>query len=1448
MLKVNRRLLALALAAGVAISTALFVGGWLFISSSFAICNLWLPAASKISGMRISASEAGFSALGGSAFVKGLSVSAPDFKVKVADLSLRASFFKAAFGSWRIESLSVSGADFTYCIAPKAPKGAPRPKTARKAAAPAAPRKIDIKAGNIKIQGSSFTVIDMRGGALESAPVFRLSSLNASLDQLEAGKESHLALSSSASADDHREIRLDSGALTATASYVPDSSLIPKSLDLNASLAVLAGRLDETDLASAELSLACALRESSGRLQIERLELDETVKGVRTANVVVSGSIGSAPLDLDLAVKMRMASSPLLDFLADYAVDSDLSKSELSYSSKLKYSASRLDCSGSLKLRDARLLPKSGALGSLDFSAEHDFSADLATKSLDCRVLNVSALSSGRRLLTASSLKPFSLCWSGPSLWQGEGRPEMEISVDELPLSVANAFLPASSGLSFKGGSINLKGLVRAGGASEKSATAALDFSAKGLSLSGHGGRILVEGAALSGRIGAIADAAGSVELSQGDLVASFDGVEAAKLSLEGSLDLKSSLCKGKASLKALNYRALDLAPLDHELSRKLKAGVKAMQPFELSLDASAECDLAKSLCKLKSLELSLAAKRFGSLACALDEPLELNWGPSGAPLGSSKLRLQSSDFDLSSVNGFLPPEQRRLRGLCNAMATASLDLAKGGSSFKGSVNLDSLPIAIKEDVQTKILLDFEGSLEGGSLLKASQIKAKTIASDGETVGFEAYLSCGYDLKTRKLDVELGSCHADGGALSKIAKMASAPASVDAFIGGLSPLDFNAKASASCDLAASKAVLSSFDASLLGKGGQFASVSLEQPFKAAWGKGAKGFQEGPSKARAVFKGFSLANAGRFIPPSSDLKFNAGALNAELLVSLEDLWRNVSADGEISTEGLDVQTSAMRVKSLDPALKGSVVLKSYAKSVEIPSFDIVFRSGKAERFKGLVKGALDFSKESPEGKLGLQISKIDEVFVSLLPFSATQKLNLKALDANGRFVWSPSASPSTPSSILCSVSLLRFASSNIQEAGHPVQFSGSLVSNVDYSPSQLAFKEFSVNASGSGRALVEDLSVSGQLRTDQMKGRSALAVSCKSIDAMALRKLFAPESGAANPAASPVGWEGSKPAQAASDVEPKAVDMKGFNGTVSLDLRNVCYGHGLNIGALGKLIIQANTVATDSMIVTVNSSPLKLSGGVDLGKSDGYEYNFSGSCPHLDLQPIAKTFSADVKGEQNNLDFRIAGKGITKRNRPKISGYVKAQYANLVLPDSLSRTLKDSGVFGDFIAILLMPLQFIAEFEKILPSGSQIDFSPVKKRVSDYKDGKTTLSFDTGILDVAAGGGIVNLNKFELKGEDWVRMLYVAGTHDLRSNGIELDTKVNADRCIIPLHVGGTLDKPKPDYARAAYDFAKDNALNILNPENLTDGTAQGILKKAEDGVDKVNEIIKLFKK
>ena len=235
---------------------------------------------------------------------------------------------------------------------------------------------------------------------------------------------------------------------------------------------------------------------------------------------------------------------------------------------------------------------------------------------------------------------------------------------------------------------------------------------------------------------------------------------------------------------------------------------------------------------------------------------------------------------------------------------------------------------------------------------------------------------------------------------------------------------------------------------------------------------------------------------------------------------------------------------------------------------------------------------------------------------------------------------------------------------------------------------------------------------------------------------------------------------------------------------------------------------------------VNKSPFKASVLLDLQYLGIYPYSFKVNCSKISVSDLLNVLDIEdnkIRGNVSNLDMHISGvdKPFSQSHYKALKGYLKIDASDVKLPVNLSRY----GIFK----IMFIPIELLSRIRQMIPIG--LTSSSIKNTLTSTSkifNKKTEISFKNAQISVQANNNIM-LKKVLFTGahDDFVRLMKFNGKIYLNKN-IDIDAYSDITGLRFPLEIYGTIDNPDTDTQKFLYNFMKENAINIFNPNNLVD--------------------------
>jgi hypothetical protein len=174
-----------------------------------------------------------------------------------------------------------------------------------------------------------------------------------------------------------------------------------------------------------------------------------------------------------------------------------------------------------------------------------------------------------------------------------------------------------------------------------------------------------------------------------------------------------------------------------------------------------------------------------------------------------------------------------------------------------------------------------------------------------------------------------------------------------------------------------------------------------------------------------------------------------------------------------------------------------------------------------------------------------------------------------------------------------------------------------------------------------------------------------------------------------------------------------------------------------------------------------------------------------------------------------------------------NGTLTSELSDISVPVSI----KEKNV----LEAVFLPLRVIAS----LGSNTALKFVS-----SDVVDGmgridymfnqKQRIDFATGKLNIGLNSGVITINEFDFTGitQSPVEDIKASGVVNLDNKALDLNTRTVFAGLIIPVHVGGTINKPKTDTARLTAQILQSNTSTIIK-------TGLDMSKTVNETVDKI---------
>ncbi len=647
-------------------------------------------------------------------------------------------------------------------------------------------------------------------------------------------------------------------------------------------------------------------------------------------------------------------------------------------------------------------------------------------------------------------------------------------------------------------------------------------------------------------------------------------------------------------------------------------------------------------------------------------------------------------------------------------------------------------------------------------------------------------------------------------------------------IKSLSPCHLKTTAAASLDLGAKCVTAQSLNVALVRKGKTAFSIAMPEPSELRWG--APGLDLSRLSLHVDADSLDLTAANLFIPGKSGFAMNSGEASGSLNVLIGGQQtppaitgkielRNVSLtsgaatySGLGATQEIDARISTAQGFALTPLKTKLAVDVNGARSAELA-----------------VDGEFNFGEKW--GKGTLTVERITEKIFDCVSDASSKPQAIKTCEIKGQSTFSYDAK----GDFQCAGAANAIGSLLLGADGgkEPTALKGNAQFDLAKRGAGYQIRTVKLDVDGKKETLA-NLSVSGHVFLPSEKRKSELLVSSSGIDLMALQNTLASPT-ASDPTSATAKTEPETRKEKPDAREPTPIDLAGLDLLLKLDLNRVTYGRGVVASVKSQVKAKDNVVSAAPMVVTINETPVDLEWMIDLGESGGWPFALRCSTIDLRLAPILKTFLAgskeEPKGKLKALMLDAKGKGFTQGNlTDNLSGKLGIEIEELSLPASAKNI--------EVINLIYVPLSTVAEISPALPTT--ILPGPIPKAInlaSNALKESQNLTFRTASIRAATKNGRIQLEKCQLLGAgEAIRKISMTGWFGY-DGAIDLTTESLIGGLTIPLTIGGTIEKPKPDMKRLVPMLIKSNAENLLTPENVIETIAdpkKGVNKMLDD--------------
>ena len=206
---------------------------------------------------------------------------------------------------------------------------------------------------------------------------------------------------------------------------------------------------------------------------------------------------------------------------------------------------------------------------------------------------------------------------------------------------------------------------------------------------------------------------------------------------------------------------------------------------------------------------------------------------------------------------------------------------------------------------------------------------------------------------------------------------------------------------------------------------------------------------------------------------------------------------------------------------------------------------------------------------------------------------------------------------------------------------------------------------------------------------------------------------------------------------------------------------------------------------------------------------------------LSLDPFLIAFAPTPYDKMTtNIDtLNLNLKGQDLNNVKTMDGNISSELSNVSLPINV----EDKNV----IEACFFPLKVLAD----LSTNTALKFVPGKvsttiNRIDDTFNRKKRIDLKKGKLNVILNSGVVDIKQFKFYGtpENPIEELKLSGEVNLNNSAVNLNTNTILADLVIPLEIGGTIQKPQTDTSKLVATILQKNARNLIDTGTETTNT------------------------
>lgn len=238
---------------------------------------------------------------------------------------------------------------------------------------------------------------------------------------------------------------------------------------------------------------------------------------------------------------------------------------------------------------------------------------------------------------------------------------------------------------------------------------------------------------------------------------------------------------------------------------------------------------------------------------------------------------------------------------------------------------------------------------------------------------------------------------------------------------------------------------------------------------------------------------------------------------------------------------------------------------------------------------------------------------------------------------------------------------------------------------------------------------------------------------------------------------------------------------------------------------------------------------------DAGKTP---FELSATLSNLPLQPFFQTFLSGTykktNGYINSFDLKANGPDLAQvKTLNGVNGIINLAVSNVYIPADLDN--------NPIVKLLLLPLDVISKLDAGVSSKVfSVQADNVMDNSSKALSGENIIEFQNGDISALMKNGNTDIKKFLFTGSprSAIKMVDITGVIN-KDRTIDLQTKTSISGLLVPLHITGTIENPKPDTVNLVNSMIKNtssavrNIIDAASKSGSTNETTKSILNAVD---------------